>query len=375
MLKPQHGGQIYQFAREQSADSNLENILDFSASINPIRPEINWPLVNAQSIKALIHYPDSEQVALKEALATKFNLTCEQITLTNGISSAIMSLFSAFKPDKTLLLTPIYSEYIRASHLYSEHTLEHQINNIENLNSAEFLQTLESLTSNSIVVLVNPSTPIGLFLTPDVLSQFLERIKQVNCRLWIDESFLPFINLKSKSSMRQYLEGNPKLLILQSLTKYYACPGLRIGALFSNSNALDNLPWPSWPVSVLDEQVLLQSLADKEHDAKTMAFFETETPRFIALLNSSELIQYVYPPTVNFALVQTHIKADKLVEALKGFNILVRDCESFGLGQYTCRIAIRSKSENDQLIEKLQLCANLFKIKKVVKSNSIEEPA
>jgi len=375
-----HGGQIYTFARQKfdyhsgsikpSSTSkkfkpngifnHIDDILDFSASINPVQPKINWPLVNEIAQKTLIHYPDSEQVDLKQALAHRFALRSEQITLTNGISSAIMSLFNAFQPDVSLLITPIYNEYVRAANLYAQKNLELQVKSIEDLQPNHYLPYFNQLSENSVVVLVNPSTPLGLYLTNENIKGFIEQLKQKNCWVFIDESFLPFIGFNAELSSRHLLEEYPKLLILQSLTKYYACPGLRIGAVFSAPNALQNHPWPCWPISVLDEQILLQALADKHHDNKTQHFLKTEIPRFTKQLQNCELIDSILPSSANFLLVKTNVLAKILVKELKRFNILIRDCENFGLGQYSCRIAIRSKEDNDHLIMALEQTAQLI---------------
>lgn len=363
--KPQHGGQIYQFLRQKYPLSSefeaFDKILDFSASINPILPSIDWPFVNCVAQKALIHYPDNTQSALKNALASKFTLSPQQITLTNGISSAILSLFSTFKPDTTVLLTPIYSEYVRAAHLYSQHTLEFEVNSLVDLQPAHYAPIFNALTEHSILVLVNPSTPLGLYFTPEDLHELMVYLKQINCWVLVDESFLPFIGFARHLSFRHALSENPKMIILQSLTKYYACPGLRIGSLFSAANALMNLPWTSWPISVLDEQVLLQALEDKQHDERTRQFFNTEKPRFIEQLQACELIQSVSVGSTNFVLVQTLVSAQTLAKTLQEFNILIRDCENFGLGQHSARIAIRSAKENDCFIDAMHQSAQLLR--------------
>lgn len=368
--KPQHGGQIYQFLRQKYPLSSeieaFDKILDFSASINPILPYIDWPLVNSVAQKVLVHYPDNTKFALKNALASQFALNPKQITLTNGISSAIMSLFSAFKPDTTLLLTPIYSEYSRAAHLYSLHTLEFDVKSLEDLQPAYYAPILKELTEHSVLVLVNPSTPLGLYFSPDALHELMAHLKQINCWVLIDESFLPFMGFACHLSFRHALSENPKMIILQSLTKYYACPGLRIGALFSAANALKNLPWASWPISVLDEQVLLQALQDKQHDERTRQFFNIEKPRFIEQLQACELIESVSVGSANFVLVQTLVSAKTLAKMLQEFNILIRDCENFGLGDYSARIAIRSATENDCFIDALHQSAQLLSACNVV---------
>lgn len=370
-----HGGQIYQFARSQQLPifSALTTVLDFSASINPIQPHVDWQIIQQQAQAALLHYPDSQQIALKSALAKRFQLSPTQIILTNGISSAIMSLFSAMKPDKTLLLTPIYSEYQRAAETYSQQVIELDqgtldqidITDISDINqaseqTARVSKALDSLTENSIVVLVNPNTPEGQYRSPSALQTCLDKAHKKQSWILVDESFLPFIGFADHLSVRPQLTSFPKMIVLQSLTKYYACPGVRIGALFSAPHALDNLAWPSWPLSVLDEHYLLQALADEQHETSTHDFLQQTRASFVKALEDCGCIESVSPSSANFVLVKTTLKACELVSRLAEKNILIRDCNSFGLGAYHCRIAIKSTENNQTLIDALHIIAEDF---------------
>ena len=363
LKQPVHGGQVYQLLRDQNSATSvaegLESLIDFSASINPIMPQINWSQLNQQAQVMIGHYPDQQQVALKQSLAQKFQLEPNQITLTNGISSAIMSLFAEIKPDQTVLFTPIYSEYQRAAQQYSQHLLEVPQNQ---LNTFDFSQ----LTENSVLVLVNPTTPLGQYQSLDSLQTLINAAIQHNCWLLIDESFLPFISLEPKASLRSLLHLNQatKWIVLQSLTKYYACPGVRIGALFSAPNALKQWQWPSWPISVLDELFLLQALEDSELDLKTQTCLQQERPALIQALCECDLIHSVESGLANFLFVKTSVPALQLVQALQTQNILIRDCESFGLGEHSCRIAIKTAAQNQQLISALhRLAPKLLKAK------------
>jgi len=348
MNDTQHGGQVYQFAQTQnnSTEQTLKTVLDFSASINPIQPQIHWPKLTRAAQAQLIHYPDTEQRALTHAIAKRFSLNAQQVTLTNGISSAILQLFSELKPDTTLLFTPIYSEYQRAAHKHSTHVIECRQWNAP-------LPT--SLTQNSVVVLVNPSTPEGIFTPPKDLEPLLKQVAKCNCWLLVDESFLPFIGFQANLSLRPQLNQHPKWMVLQSLTKYYACPGIRIGALFAAPKTLIPFTWPAWPISVLDEQFMLHALSDVQHDQNTHCFLQSETRPFIKALKQSPFIAHIYPSQANFILAKTHVKAAWLAEQLKAHRILIRDCHSFGLGENHVRIAIKSNPQNQQLITALKV--------------------
>jgi len=363
MSTNEHGGQIYAFGREQaySTEETFCRVLDFSASINPVQPNIDWQALSQYAKLAVPHYPDTQQHSLKHALAKRFKLPSNQITLTNGISSAIISLFSEIKPDRTLLFTPIYSEYQRAAVCYSKQVIEfNPLFSASTGLSTSLLQHINLLTPQSVVVLVNPSTPQGHYFSPDILAPLLQALQETGCWLFVDESFLPFISFAMQKSLRGQLHCHPKMLILHSLTKYYACPGVRIGAIFSAPQTLDIFAWPSWPISALDEQFLLQALNDPLHDQATQSFLKTERPRFIEALNTCALIESVQPSVTNFVFVTTKIKASFLVNALRKSDILIRDCQSFGLGDYACRIAIRTTENNQALINALHLNAHLL---------------
>ncbi len=358
-----HGGQVYDFARtqSQSIQKTLDTVLDFSASINPISPHIPWQQLTQNAQVTLKHYPDQQAISLTERLTKKFKIAANQVTLTNGISSAILQLFSQLKPDTTLLITPIYSEYQRGAQAHSTTVMEVPNTSLSPTFKLHAKQAAK-LTSNSIVVLVNPCTPQGKYQEVTDFEPLIQQLKAIGCWLWIDESFLPFIGFQHALSFRPQLMQWPKLIILQSLTKYYACPGIRIGALFSHPKTLHTLAWPSWPISVLDDAFLQYALNDPLHDLKTQQFLKHESPLFIHALTRCKLVNYVYPTHANFILVKLHVDANALYNALKPFQILIRDCRSFGLGKKHIRLAIKSKEQNQQLIKTLQKIEPMFHI-------------
>jgi len=359
---PQHGGQVYEFARSQphSLEESLQSVLDFSASINPIVPNIDWIQLIHKAQITIPHYPDQKNELLKRAIGKRFELSPEQITLTNGISSAIMSLFSMIRPNRTLLFTPIYSEYQRAAQLHSQQVIE-----VPQNQTTEF--DFSVLTDQSVMVLVNPNTPQGQYQSLESLEPIFRAAIAHNCWLLIDESFLPFISLSSKASVRSLLEQAvaKKWIVLQSLTKYYACPGVRIGTLFSAPNALDlhaDWQWPSWPISMLDEQFLLQALSDPNHDQKTHDFLKQERLSFINALAECDLIESVESGLANFLFVKTRVAVAQLTPALEAHNILIRDCQNFGSGEFYCRVAIKTTEQNQQFIKSLQNISNWIQV-------------
>lgn len=353
-----HGGQVYEFARQQqlTADELFPQLLDFSASINPIPPHIDWQTLQTKTQLRLTHYPDQTGTELKQALSRRFNLPPAFISLNHGISATIHELFARLRPSTTLLLTPIYGEYFKAAQLYSQRTLEVSLNDYAPEQLAE-LDVFQQLPTNSVVVLVNPSTPQGQFIAPERFDKILTQIKQRQAWCIVDESFLPFMGFDNADSFRSRLAQFDHLLILQSLTKYYACPGARIGCAFTRSDTLQSMIKNVWPVSSFDEQFMLQALADEQHDHRTQQWFTSAKIEFIEDLKRLKIVDTVYKGVANFVLVKFNQPVTTLQAMLAKQSILIRSCESFGYDAYHARLAIRTSQDNRRLIKVLQTIA------------------
>lgn len=345
-----HGGQVFAFSQQQQVA--IGDILDFSANINPIHPQIDWPTIQQTATEQLPHYPESllahHPSELQSAIAKRFALPANQVLVTNGISQTIHQFFSAVKPDNTVLFTPIYSEYQQAAALHSKEVKEYQ------LSPDEWQADSQPIEKNSVVVLVNPSTPQGVYENPETLQPLIAHCQRQSAWLLVDESFLPFIGFAESLSCRQWLKNYPKLIILQSLSKYFACPGIRIGAVFSSSNELKPLLHQVWSVSTLDKLWLLQALHDPGLDNKTQAWLSQEQTVFTAQLQALPCVEQVLPSSVNYLIVTFSLPTAELQRQLNAQSMLIRDLQSFGYDRYHARIAIKSSADNKQLISALQ---------------------
>ncbi|HEY9018446.1 pyridoxal phosphate-dependent aminotransferase [Thiomicrospira sp.] len=343
----QHGGQFFEFAQRQglSPQQALARVLDFSASINPNQPRYDLTLQPA----LWSHYPPQQAHDLRVAIAEKFQLATDHIRLTNGISSAILSLFAHLRPHTTLLFTPLYGEYQRAAAFYSQTTIELK----RDFNQPDHQAwCLPDLPANSLVVFVNPSTPDGHYYAPHKLEKLIAHWRKQDCWVVMDESFLPFLGFEHDLSFRRYLKDWPKLIIMQSLTKYYACPGLRVGAVFAQPDWLKTWPQAAWPISYLDSQLLQQALQDPDFDNHNQAWLLSAKADLIQRLQSCTLLKKVMPGSANFVLVQTQQPAQQIAQALEDQQILVRACDSFGveLGQDHLRISVQTPTHHQRLI-------------------------
>ncbi|QKI89030.1 pyridoxal phosphate-dependent aminotransferase [Thiomicrorhabdus xiamenensis] len=350
----EHGGQVFAFAEHNVLA--LDQVLDFSASINPQTPKIDWERLQQQAQSELLHYPperDNSLSPLQPLLAERFSLEVEQIFLSNGATQAIHQLFASLRPQHSVLFTPIYGEYQRAAQVYSKEVIEYRCC------PSQWNKDSMPLPQNGLVVIVNPGTPQGTYLPPDKLLPLLEDAHRKNSWLLVDESFLPFIGFATELSLRQWLRRYPKLIVIQSLTKFYACPGVRIGALFSGSAQTKAFLPQLWPISSLDRLWLSQALQDPGHIFTTRHWLETVKPVFLQKLAQLSIVDKLYPGDVNFVLLRFTLPVSRVQQYLATEGILIRPVQSFGFSEYHARLAIKSPPDNIRLLKALNALSRL----------------
>ncbi len=319
-----HGGNIFKAA--QICGCKPEEIIDFSSNIN-----ICAPRVQIKPDTAMIRrYGDPEYRELYDAIAETYGLTAGEVALFNGASSAIFSLFEALRPAHCRLYAPLYGEYKRAA--------EHYAGEVTLVNRFEALE--ERPPRGSTVVFVNPSTPEGRCYN---LERLMALWQEQECTVIVDESFLEFTG---KPSVRRFLGTYEKLYIVQSLTKFYACAGVRVGALFSRPENLAALPRPAWPLSSFDAAHMSAALRDPRHASHSRKAQLKGSSALREILEAVPFFEQVYAGEANYVMVKSYEKAEIVKERLLAHRILIRDCSDFDfLGDRHLRFSVKQKSD------------------------------
>src|SRR5258707_9750604 len=149
----------------------------------------------------------------------------------------------------------------------------------------------------NLLVFTQPNNPTGQTLCP----QAFERDQP----LLIDESFLEFTGLRSAAS--------PGFYVLRSLTKFYALPGLRVGALVADGDVVTR--WREmrepWQVNVLAEEAALAAIADADYARRSVEFVTAERAWLLSQLESLGGI-HPLPSAANYIFVQLDYSATAL---------------------------------------------------------------
>ena len=225
-----------------------------------------------------------------------------------------------------------------------------------------FAAELKGQDGRIIVFLGNPNNPDGTLLDKQSIKVLAQMLKDANSLLVIDESFIDFIGNESlrdnSHSMRELINQYDNVIIVHSFTKFYAVPGLRIGAVFANPTLIQELRQyiPAWSVNTLAQAYTESALTDTKYinDSKMVLANEAKY-MYESLSDIKDLV--VYKPSANYILMEINdpdITVTDVQTRLEKHNLLIRSCANYkGLGPKWMRIAIKDHAHNVELIHLL----------------------
>lgn len=355
MNVPTHGGRVFAAARLQGVP--VERILDFSANINPLGPSPRALGRLRRDLPLIRFYPDTENEELRDLVVQEAGIKKDCLLFGNGATSLLHLVPRVLKPRAAVVLEPGFSEY--SSALTRSGC---RIHSLVLRPEAGFQVDREALfgilrrTRPGLLVLGNPNNPTGNLLPRPLLSELIDTCSERRIYLIVDESFLDFT---ADPSCAFDATKNPRLVVVRSLTKFWALPGLRIGYLVAHKTLVEKLSARSepWSVNILASAAAAESLRDFQYRDRTLNLICRERAFLLEQLAGIPWLK-PFPSEANFLLVRITapgITSTLLCERLAERNILIRDGSSFpGLGRGYFRVAIRRRSENQRLIDELR---------------------
>ena len=171
----------------------------------------------------------------------------------------------------------------------------------------------------------------------------------------VDEAFGDFVE-----GMESLTAGRPEnVIVLLSLTKVYAIPGLRLGCAVADPSVVRKIRQvqPPWSVNTIAQAVGEAALRDIDYVDRSRRLVREQRLSLGAELNSISGLT-VYPGTANFLLIKIDRKgfdAGLLAQRLLQDGIAIRVCDNFqGLDKRFFRVAVRTSEENQRLCDSLK---------------------
>ncbi|WP_173917240.1 threonine-phosphate decarboxylase CobD [Halobacillus sp. Marseille-Q1614] len=353
MVLPAHGGQ----PRRIIASFNIEEkgrVYDFSANINPLGPPAWLSARLPQLMEEVEHYPDPSYLEANSSLARQEGVDKEQVLLTNGGAEAIFLTAQLFQGRTALIIDPTFSEYERACQAFDVTVTRLTLDDRFYFPVDEMVQVLPEV---DVVFLCRPNNPTGSVLPINDVEYLLKLGLKTGTTIVVDEAFVHFL-MDEEASVQWLLAAYSNLIILRSLTKIFALPGLRAGYVMASENCIKKLQskQPTWSVNGITAALLPALLTDEEYMKETKKWLDGELGKLAEKLTSLDFTHTI--SSINFYLLRDEARPqdmDELFRFLVEHHIIPRHTDNFlGLNGQYLRLAVRSSEENDHLLHVLR---------------------
>ncbi len=294
----------------------------------------------ASQVKTIQNYPSPAALELNEAAAKRHSLPRDQFLFANGATEAFYLIAQAFSGGRAAILAPTFSEYEDACRI---HGLKYQLVNKSALEPSDY----------DLVFICNPNNPDGSIISTKELSGMIE--KSPSTTFVIDEAYIEFTNCVS--SIAPEVKRRSNLIVVRSLTKTFAIPGVRLGYVMASVSIIERLLSKKmpWSVNALAIQAGLQLFMNHDRWRFDVKELLQETGEFIRLLSTLNGLE-VKPTNTSYFLVKLlrGSSAEFKKYLVEYHGILVRDATNFnGLEGEYIRLATQSPEANKALIKAL----------------------
>ena len=325
-----HGDDLYKYGKKivSNFSSNVYNRIDHSGLYQRLN----------ERLSTICSYPEPMPYSLESEIARRYSLTPHQVCVTNGATEAIYLIAQVFQGRISAVLGPTFSEYADACRVH-----RHKV---------KPFYSLDALPEDAeLVWICNPNNPTGEVRNKEDLKALVDSHPD---KLFIFDQSYEYFTLKSLLGIKE-AASFPNVILLHSMTKQYAIPGLRVGYFTASEGLTDDvrcrrMPWSVNSLAIEAAKYLLEEGDGISADIPQLL---AERERLTNLLLATGMLE-IWPTDTHYMLIKLRMgKAAALKDFLAvNHGILIRDASNFeGLDERFFRIATQTPEENDKLVK------------------------
>ena len=317
----------------------------------------------ASRMDCIRNYPPPTPSELEKEIASLHDISPDEVIVTNGATEAIYLIAQAFSEYTSQILQPTFTEYEDACKQYQKPPSPPRGSLLYTTDPSKWDTLLKELLLSKelplgglggfLFWLCNPNNPTGQVIPKPILESAIASHPETI--FIIDESYATFTMQPLVSTS---MSGAQNVLLLHSMTKEFAIPGLRLGYITGSAALLSRvrkcrMPWAVNQLAIEAGHYLLAHKSDYTLDLPTLM---AERERMSRELSAIDGIT-VYPSNTHILLCRIEgTTAAKLKDYLaNNYGILIRDASNFrGLDEHFFRIAVQTPEEDNQLLNKLK---------------------
>lgn len=199
---------------------------------------VGWPktilkkMLSGITPDFLAAYPESE--FLYEKIAKKHKVDVSNVLVTAGSEMAIRYAFEAFldRGDEVILLAPSFAMFEVHAKLCGAKIVSINCNKELGFSLRAILESFSSRTK--IIAIANPNNPTGSVFSESELFQIIDRAKQFQTLVLVDEAYFYFY----ENTMISHLDRYENLYVTRTFSKAGGIASARLGYAIGHASVI-----------------------------------------------------------------------------------------------------------------------------------------
>jgi histidinol-phosphate aminotransferase len=339
---------------ELERELGISNIIKLASNENPLGPSQAVLSAIAQATKDVTRYPDGNGFILKAALAKKYQLDINQITLGNGSNDVLELLARTF--------VSAVDEVIFSQYAFAVYPLVTQAIGAKSMvaPARDYGHDLEAMSTlitdkTKLIFIANPNNPTGTALAPEKIQGFLQQVPSTVIVV-LDEAYVEYTTQTVNTV--DWLKTYPNLVITRTFSKAFGLAALRVGYSLSHPDVADVVNRIRQPFNVngFALAAATAALTDDDYLVQTKQLNDAGMQQFELGLQGLGL-DFI-PSKGNFICVDVKTDAERVFQALLQQGVITRPIGNYGLPQHL-RISIGREEDNQRCLDALATTLDL----------------
>lgn len=351
---------------ELERELGITNIVKLASNENPLGLSDSVKAALQNELSGLTRYPDANGFYLKQALATKYAVDINQVTLGNGSNDLLELIARAFVSSEDQVM---FAEHAFVVYPLVTQAIGAQAVVVKAKNYGHDLDAMaDAITDKTkLIFIANPNNPTGTFLEQEEINAFLTKVPS-HVLVVLDEAYFEYAAADRRGNAIAWIADFPNLIVSRTFSKGYGLAGLRVGYSLSHPDIADILNRVRQPFNcnVLALKAAETILKDEKYLADSVALNNAGMTDLCAFFDANKL-EYI-PSMGNFITVNVgsifddktadNKTGDEVYQQLLLEGVIVRPITGYGLPNHL-RISIGTEAENQRFKQALTSVLNL----------------
>jgi histidinol-phosphate aminotransferase len=302
-------------------------------------------------------YPDAACIELANVIASKLNVSTDQLLFGNGSDECIHLLGLTFldEGDEVVTGQPTFVLYEAAATLAGAKRIGVPLTDGDLRHDAESMVRAFS-DKTRLVIIANPHNPTGSVITKADVDYILDHLPS-RAYLVLDEAYVDYIDPESEFPFAiDYIKAGKPVIGLRTFSKMYGLAGFRVGYAVAAPDVIASMQKPRSPFNV---NILAQAaaIAASNDDTFVDASKTVNADGMTQLTAGAEALgMSVVPSYANFILIDTKRPCRDVYDLLLRDGVIVRTGDIFGLPTML-RVTIGTQAQNEKFLDALTSAA------------------